>query len=155
MKNKSIVLKLPGLQKKQDPRDKNFRWTDREGRRWKLTDMTTKHVFYSWLMLWNHYAPQPYDIGGIGNRYAFIGTVKDPEKSFRELTYELVTRTDATDVQKAVVQRVIENAAKMRPEDWTEPSDADDDMTLDDIFGSDDDIPEDYELWGDLDEDDF
>lgn len=57
--------------KEQEEYDNSFRWRDRYGTKHKPREMTTNHILYTWLMIWNHSVPSRFTIW-FKNRYLFM-----------------------------------------------------------------------------------
>jgi hypothetical protein len=81
-----------------------FQWRDRKGNMHYPKDMSTKHVFYAWLMIWNHAAPEHMRIWN-NHKYRFPAHYSREYvlESFRELYYELKQRSDLGIKSKKVV----------------------------------------------------
>lgn len=73
-----------------------FKWRDRNGVKHAVTDMETRHLFYTLRMIWNHTMPGAYRLPG--NLYSFGSYYSEPYmlKAVRAITLELAGRTDMT-----------------------------------------------------------
>lgn len=73
----------------------NFKWRDRKGNFYLVKDMETRHLFYTWLMIWNNAAPFKLRIW-FKNRYSFPAfyTKEYMLKSFKHIYFELKKRSD-------------------------------------------------------------
>lgn len=78
-----------------------------------VKEMETKHLFYTWLMIWNHSAPQELRIWDT-KRYVFgpFYTNEYMLEAFREIYIELKTRKDIGPKMKEVVSRIEANYSK-------------------------------------------
>jgi len=75
--------------------------------------MSTHHVFFTWLMIWNHSAPKELRIKK-GNRYGGFPAFYTPTymlDAFANLYWELKRRQDTTMEQRLVVARIEGNFA--------------------------------------------
>lgn len=72
-----------------------FKWRDRTGAFLELREMSTKHIFYTWLMIWNHAAPEALKIWNT-HQYTFSDfyTPAYMLKAFTQLYRELNKRND-------------------------------------------------------------
>lgn len=85
----------------------DFRWRDRTGGMLKPTNMSTKHVFYTWLMIWNHAVKPGYRIWD-NHRYTF-GSFYQPSymlRAFAALYFEIKTRSDLGHKSRQVVKQI-------------------------------------------------
>jgi len=85
-----------------------FRWKDREDRYHNPEEMDTKHVFYTWLMIWNHEAPDDSMRIWFTHRYQFSSfyTPKYMLKAFGVMYFQLKNRTDVGPKMKWVIARI-------------------------------------------------
>ena len=87
-----------------------FKWRDQYGDFHTLESMETKHLFYTWLMIWNHYAPPDMCIW-YKRSYSFpeFYTTKYMIEAFKKMHKELKTRTDLGYKMKKVLAANEEN----------------------------------------------
>jgi hypothetical protein len=75
--------------------DPELMWVDGAGKRYLITEMETRHLFYVVRMIWNHVAPPQYRMPKY-NRYEFEGGTESRLEYFREVICaavpELATR---------------------------------------------------------------
>lgn len=72
----------------------DFRWATADGLYLKPSSMTTKHVFYTWLMIWNHAAPSEYRIWFNPKRFSSFYTPDYMLTAFVAMYAELKRRMD-------------------------------------------------------------
>lgn len=86
---------------------RGFRWRDRGGEFHDPLQMDTKHLFYTWLMIWNHSAPPHMRIWA-NHAYVFSDfyTPAYMLRAFRATYYELKTRKDLGYKMAQVVKRI-------------------------------------------------
>lgn len=91
-----------------------YRWRSHSGRFYQVKEMETRHLFYTWLMIWNHIAIEKNRIW-FKHHYEFSGyyTMEYILESFRELYIELKSRDDVGFKSKQVMER-IESMAKLK-----------------------------------------
>ena len=75
--------------------DKCFKWKDRHGNFHKIKDMSTDHLFHTFMMIWNHSVDdelkfKPYKKYKFGKFYT-IDYIKIAAKN---IIFELIQRTD-------------------------------------------------------------
>lgn len=87
--------------------DKGFRWKTKDDEFLDPRQMTSKHLFYAWLMIYNHSAPEEHQIW-FTQRYVFTAfyTPKYMFKAFEQLYYELKTRKDLGPKMLAVIAEI-------------------------------------------------
>ena len=90
-----------------------FRWRDRFGDYHKPAKMDTHHIFFTWLMIWNHSAPEGLRVK-MGNRYGGFPPFYTPKymlSAFANLYWEMKRRQDTTMEQRLVIARIEANFA--------------------------------------------
>ncbi len=85
----------------------NFLWKDQCGNFINPKNMTTKHCFYTWLMIWNHVAPKQFRIWN-NHKYIFpkFYTKEYMLEAFKQMYYELKNRNDLGFKSKQVLQKI-------------------------------------------------
>jgi len=73
----------------------NFEWKDSNDDYYKLGDMTTQHLFFTFRMIWNHTAPKEMRINPY-KRYYFskFYTVQYMSDAVQAISFELSKRDD-------------------------------------------------------------
>jgi len=85
-----------------------YKWRDRYANLHPPKTMNTKHLFYTWLMIWNHACPEKLRIWA-KHKYQFdlkIYTKKYMLTSFQKLYYELKRRNDLGYKMKKVLLKI-------------------------------------------------
>lgn len=93
--------------KEQEEFDNSFRWKDRYGSKHRPKDMTTKHLFYTWLMIWNHSVPARYNIW-FRNKYLFMDYYTNDymQAAFGAIYRELKSRIDLGYKSQSVIKKI-------------------------------------------------
>jgi hypothetical protein len=88
----NFIDTLRGGRQEVDP---GFKWKTRDDEFVRPKDMHTSHLFYTWLMIWNHSAPEEYRVR-FKHRYSFGSyyTVEYMVEAFKNMTAELKSRKD-------------------------------------------------------------
>lgn len=84
-----------------------FKWRDKNGIFHYVHNMKTKHLFYTWLMIWNHCCPKNIQIW-FNHKYIFPSfyTKKYLLKAFKFLYQELKNRADLGFKSKQVIEKI-------------------------------------------------
>lgn len=93
----------------------DYQWRDREGNYISLTDMPSKRLFYTYLMLWNHIVPENMRIWN-NYRYKFDRTIYTAEyikTGFKAMRIELSKRDDLGPKMKEVLLQIEEYLFKL------------------------------------------
>jgi hypothetical protein len=87
--------------------EREFIWKDREDNFIRVSQMDTKHVFYTWLMIWNHGVPPWHQIW-FRHRYTFGSyyTKNYMLEAFRAMYIELKRRDDLGPRMKEVITQI-------------------------------------------------
>jgi hypothetical protein len=96
---------------------KEFQWRDAEGSLHNLKDMDTHHIFFSWLMVWNHICPEDMQEWWRNKpnprTFGPFYTDEYMESAIAEFTHELQQRTDMSERQKGIWAKVIKNCVAL------------------------------------------
>ncbi len=91
-----------------------FMWRTKGGDMIAPRDMETRHVFYTWLLIWNHSCPKEL-VRPEGRRYDEFGAWYTPQRmltAFGVMTEELKRRHDLTLGFRKVVEEVVKAYAE-------------------------------------------
>lgn len=82
--------------KPQDEVVPGFRWRDRSGRFWSITEMRTGHLFYTFRMVWNNVMPPAARVGRNIHYYRFTApyTPEYLKEACSHIYAELLRRWD-------------------------------------------------------------
>lgn len=110
-----MALLLSTLTKPQEQYDSGYRWRDRLGNLHKPSEMSDKHVFYTWLMIWNHSVPSRYTIW-FSYKYVFMDFYSNEymQQSFNILYCEMKKRSYGIATQRTI--ETIEKYIKICPD---------------------------------------
>lgn len=89
---------------------KDFQWRDAQGSFHVPKDMETHHVFFSWLMVWNHTCPTEMRVWWNDpnpRTFSSFYTEKYMQNALAVFTHELQLRKDMTERQLAIWQKVV------------------------------------------------
>lgn len=93
----------------------DFRWFTADGFYIRPSEMRTKHVFYTWLMIWNHAAPSEYRIWHNPKRFSDFYTSDYMLAAFAAMYVELKRRVDIGPKMQNVIE-FIEGLYEWKPE---------------------------------------
>ncbi|ATN95005.1 hypothetical protein [Leptospira phage LE3] len=86
---------------------KAFQWRSREGKFYYPKDMATRHLFYTWLMIWNHSAPKEQKVMGYKSyTFAKFYTPEYMFEAFKQTYFELKSRDDLALQFKEIVEKI-------------------------------------------------
>lgn len=96
--------------------EKEFVWQTSKhngGEAVPVSKMGSRHLFYAWLMIWNHSAPPALRVWD-NHRYVFSSfyTAEYMLKAFRAMYIELKYREDLTPGMLEVIEKIESNYAK-------------------------------------------
>lgn len=86
---------------------KAFQWRANSGKFYYVKDMATRHLFYTWLMIWNHSAPREQKI--MPHRSYTFGKFYTPAymfEAFKQTYFELKSRTDLAFQFQEIVKKI-------------------------------------------------
>jgi hypothetical protein len=92
----------------------NFQWRTQFGEMYYPREMVTRHVFYTWLLIWNHSCPAEL-VRPEGRKYDGFGKWYTPERlltAFACMAEELTRRDNLLPWQIAVIREVVSSFAK-------------------------------------------
>lgn len=91
-----------------------FRWRTQFGEMLLPSEMATRHVFYTWLLIWNHACP-PALVRKEGRKYDGFGKWYTPARmltAFGVMMVELQKRNDLSPEFRKIVREVMVSYAK-------------------------------------------
>lgn len=101
-------------QLRSQPVDAGFHWRTKGGDFVRPGNMETRHVFFTWLMIWNHSCPEDL-VRSEGRRYTDFDQFYTPAymvQAFRVMFNELKGRKDLRASWRQVVDEVLTSYAK-------------------------------------------
>lgn len=111
-----MAIMISALTITQELPQDDFEWRDRMGDMHKPKNMSSKHIFYTWLMIWNHSAPSSFRIPW-GYRYTFDQSLYPNdymERAFHVLYNHMKKHSYGPKITEAI--KTIEGYISCRPD---------------------------------------